>query len=148
MYATDPVLGSLANDAADNLEHQAAEIDRLETLVDQLQWENKGVAEWRAVAKELRDQMILEKHMKITIEFDSLQELNEFIEWQGVRRSAIKTPIRNSGLTGLGLTALIDSGIEFIEDAQRLSDAELLRIPCFGRKALNALRELENPSAN
>ena len=42
------------------IESQAAEIDRLENKVDQLEWENKGVAEWRDVAKEYKslcDQM-------------------------------------------------------------------------------------------
>ena len=44
----------LCVDAADALEAQAKEIDRLETKVDQLEWENKGVAEWRDVAKQYK----------------------------------------------------------------------------------------------
>lgn len=78
--------------------------------------------------------------MKITVEFDSLIEFHNFVEWEATKISKGKTPLQGSGLSYRTMNCLIGERIEFIEDAQRLSDAELLRIRDFGRKSLNELR--------
>lgn len=84
--------------------------------------------------------------MKITIEFDSLAEYHDFIEWQATKQRAGKTPIQGSGLTYRTIQCLIGERIEFIEDALRMSDSELLGIRNFGRKSLNEIRAFAKPN--
>jgi hypothetical protein len=49
--------------AADLIESQAREIEEKETRIDQLEWENKGVDEWRGIANELRAEI---EHLRIS----------------------------------------------------------------------------------
>ncbi len=82
--------------------------------------------------------------MKITIEFDSLREIDSFIEWRRLKEGEkLKTPIRQCGLFDRTVSALIEEGYYFLEDAQALTDDELLKIKDLGRKSLNDLRAIK-----
>jgi hypothetical protein len=57
------------------------------------------------------------------------------------------TPVRGSSLGSLISNTLADIRVEFIEDAQMMSDSELLRLPNFGRTSLARLRAWTHPDA-
>lgn len=90
--------------------------------------------------------------MKLIIEFESAEELSDFLQWKKLnderKASRIgKTPIRETDWLEVRTENLLASaGIEFVEDALTMSDAMLLNIPNFGKAALRNLRENHNPN--
>lgn len=79
--------------------------------------------------------------MKITVEFDSLAEFRTFLDWKaGIDTSVQKTPIHGSGLEIRMINSLKAEQIEFVEDAQALPDACILKMPNIGRTSLARLR--------
>jgi hypothetical protein len=55
-------------------------------------------------------------------------------------------PIKDLKLNSWGLNALLaEENLVVVDDVRRLTDAELLRLPSFGRKSLRELRELIGP---
>ena len=83
--------------------------------------------------------------MKITVEFDSLDELDAFCNWRAERKAAGKTPLEGSGLDHKTMRILMSEGFAFVEDAQAKGDHELLRMSNFGRSTLAALRAWKKP---
>ena len=83
--------------------------------------------------------------MKITIELDD-SEIDSFLNWRNKflrsKDSANKKRLEDTDIDVRGLRCLQNEGIFFLEDAQAMSDRELLYIPDFGRKSLNLLRSL------
>lgn len=75
--------------------------------------------------------------MKITVEFESLEEFTRFMCEPAPR----KTPVEESGLSLRTKNCLRAGRIAFVEDARLMSDAELLKLPNFGRKGLREVRE-------
>ena len=59
-----------------------------------------------------------------------------------VARPDTATPIGDCGLSTRGANALKADGIEYLEQVLEKSESDLLRIPSFGRKYLNEVREL------
>lgn len=89
--------------------------------------------------------------MKIVVEFESIDEFNEFVQWKSERSSkadnASKTPINTSGIDGLTRNILKENGIKFIEDAQALTDSQLLSFTRFGKACLAHLRAWKKPES-
>lgn len=85
--------------------------------------------------------------MKISVEFESIDELNEFMKWKSelVRKSenAKKTPLKSVDLDQRTVNILHAENIVFLEDAQALSDNQLLSFTNFGKVALQRLRALK-----
>jgi len=79
--------------------------------------------------------------MKITAEFDSLDEFHAFLAWKAGRNApAQKTPVQGSGLEHRMIQALMAEQIEYVEDAQALPDACILRMTNIGRASLARLK--------
>jgi hypothetical protein len=80
--------------------------------------------------------------VKVTIEFESGDELGEFLAWRASRpKTPQKTPVESSGLDTRLISVLRFWGeIKFVEDAQAMSDSELLRIPNIGKAFVKAIR--------
>lgn len=56
-----------------------------------------------------------------------------------------KTPMRDSGLSTRTINILVGEGFNFVEDAQSVPEIELLKLPGFGRLALQEFRRLGPP---
>lgn len=86
--------------------------------------------------------------MKITAEFDSLDEFHAFLEWKAGRAAtAQKTPVQGSGLERRMIQALLAEKIEFVEDALALPDACILTMPNIGRTSLARLKAWKREEA-
>jgi DNA-directed RNA polymerase alpha subunit len=80
--------------------------------------------------------------MKITVEAANLQELRVLLS----QLLGQDVPQRGGHIALLGLksltrNALSDAGIETIEALSQMSEMQLLRLPNFGRKSLNDVRD-------
>lgn len=90
--------------------------------------------------------------MKATVEFESVEELAEFLSWRASRpqppeqKPPEKTPLDRSGLSCRVINVLRWQ-FEFVEDALAMSDNELLRMPNFGKESLKAIRAWTRPHA-
>ena len=78
--------------------------------------------------------------MKITVEFDSLAELDAFRKWKDVSKNDGKTRVVESDLDHRTKNILLAEGVVFVEDAQALSDQHLLTWPNAGRKFIDTVR--------
>jgi len=67
------------------------------------------------------------------------QEL--FAHLPPIKRPVKRTPLVESGLDCRTVNCLRAEGFEYVEDAQKMKDNELRRIPNFGRMSLARLRE-------
>lgn len=80
--------------------------------------------------------------MKILIEFESLDEAAEFLEWKRINKeNKIKTPIERAGLQVRTANHCVMQGFKFLEDAQARSDVFWLQVPNFGKRSLRDLRD-------
>ena len=84
--------------------------------------------------------------MKMTVEIED-SDIDSFLSWRSkLNRSkdqANKKRLEDTEIDVRGLKCLQDEGIIYLEDAQAMSDRELLYIPNFGRKSLILLRSLK-----
>ena len=86
--------------------------------------------------------------MKITAEFDSLDEFHAFLQWKAGRHvAAQKTPVQGSGLEHRMIQALLAEQIEFVEDAQALPDRCILQMTNIGRTSLARLKAWKRAGA-
>ena len=77
--------------------------------------------------------------MKITFEFDSLDEAVVFLKSKGIDAGHSKTPVRGSGLNVRAENILTACDIKYVEDAQALGLAKLLMMPNMGRNTASQI---------
>lgn len=83
--------------------------------------------------------------MKVLIEFDSMEDANEFLRWKDERKASAqekrKTPLRDAGLMCRTFNCLHAENFEYLEDAQATPARNLLKIPNFGKHSLRDLMD-------
>ena len=76
----------------------------------------------------------------ITIRMALLMAMRQVVEM-----GAKKTPVAGNQLLAVRTAnCLLAAGIEYIENAQKMSDGDLLKIPNFGRRCLSEVRAWKN----
>lgn len=79
--------------------------------------------------------------MQITIQIDSLSELDELRDLLLLMRPSRNTSVEDVGFMHRTSNCLMASNISTVEQLVKHSATELLRVPNLGRKALNEIRE-------